>query len=123
MKGILGTKVGMTQVFEKSGRLIPVTVVHVEDNQVISVKTKEKHGYDATLIGFKKTDAKKLSNPQKGLFKKTNTEAHKVLREIRGMQGYEVGQILKANEMFVAGQCVDIQGTTKGHGFTGAIKR
>lgn len=123
MKGILGTKIGMTQIFEKNGRLIPVTIVHVEENQIISIKTKDKDGYDATLLGYKKIDLNKLNSPKKGLFKKTNTEARKILREIRNMTGYQVGQILKAHDVFSVGQCVDIQGTTKGHGFTGAIKR
>ncbi|WP_027124220.1 50S ribosomal protein L3 [Mycoplasmoides pirum] len=123
MKGIFGTKIGMTQIFEKNGRLIPVTILHVEENQVVSIKTKEKDGYDATLLGFKKVDAKKLNNPQKGLFKKTNVEPRKVLQEIRGMTGYSIGQVLKVDELFQQGQCIDVQGTTKGHGFTGAIKR
>lgn len=123
MKGILGKKIGMTQVFEKNGRLIPVTVVHVEPNQVIGVKTKEKDGYDSTVIGFQNVDSKKLNSSKKGFFKKTNTEPKKTIREIRNMHGYEVGNILKVNELFVKGQCVDVQGITKGHGFTGAIKR
>ena len=70
MKGILGTKIGMTQIFEKSGRLIPVTILHVEENQVVSVKTKEKDGYDATLLGFKKIDAKKLILHKEGYLRK-----------------------------------------------------
>ncbi|WP_156940254.1 50S ribosomal protein L3 [Mycoplasmoides alvi] len=123
MKGILGTKVGMTQVFEKNGCLIPVTILHVEENQVVSVKTKEKDGYDSTLIGFKKVSEKKINSPQKGLFKKNNVEPRKILREIRGMTGYSIGQILKITDLFQQGQCIDIQGITKGHGFTGAIKR
>lgn len=123
MKGILGKKIGMTQVFEKNGRLIPVTVVHVEPNQVVGVKTKEKDGYDSTVIGFQNVDSKKLNSSKKGFFKKTNTEPKKTIREIRNMHGYEVGNILKVNELFVKGQCVDVQGITKGHGFTGAIKR
>lgn len=123
MKGILGKKIGMTQVFEKNGRLIPVTVVHVEPNQVVGVKTKEKDGYDSTVIGFQNVDSKKLNSSKKGFFKKTNTEPKKTIREIRNMHGYEVGKILKVNELFVKGQCVDVQGITKGHGFTGAIKR
>ncbi len=123
MKGILGTKIGMTQVFEKTGRLIPVTVLHVEANQVIGTKTKEKDGYDATLLGFSEIDAKKLSKPKQGVFKKTNTAPKKVLQEIRDMSGYEVGQVLKIEDLFKPGQCVDVQGVTKGHGFTGAIKR
>lgn len=123
MKGILGTKIGMTQIFEKSGRLIPVTILHVEENQVVSVKTKEKDGYDATLLGFKKIDAKKINSPQRGLFKKNNLDPRQVLQEIRGMNGYSIGQILKVTDLFQQGQCIDIQGTTKGHGFTGAIKR
>lgn len=123
MKGIFGTKVGMTQVFEENGRLIPVTVVKVEPNQVISVKTKEKDGYDAIQLGFNETHEKNLNKPQLGQFKKTNTNNYKYLEEIRGMVGHNVGDLLKVEDLFQQGQVVDVQAKTKGRGFTGAIKR
>ena len=123
MKGIYGTKIGMTQVFEKNGRLIPVTVLRVDPNQVVGVRSKDKDGYDATLIGFGAIEGKKLSAPARGQFVKRGLQPNRHLREIRGMTGYSVGQTLKVHELFEVGQCVDAQSKTKGHGFTGAIKR
>ncbi|MDC4163265.1 50S ribosomal protein L3 [Mycoplasma sp. T363T] len=123
MKGIFGTKVGMTQVFEENGRLIPVTLVKVEPNQVISVKTKEKDGYDAIQLGFNETHEKNLNKPELGQFKKANSKNYKNLEEIRGMTGHNVGDLLKVEELFQQGQVIDVQAKTKGRGFTGAIKR
>ncbi|MDC4184062.1 50S ribosomal protein L3 [Mycoplasma bradburyae] len=123
MKGIFGTKVGMTQVFEENGRLIPVTLVKVEPNQVISVKTKEKNGYDAIQLGFNETHEKNLNKPELGQFKKANSKNYKNLEEIRGMTGHNVGDLLKVEELFQQGQVIDVQAKTKGRGFTGAIKR
>ena len=124
MKGILGKKVGMTQVFTKEGKLIPVTVVEVEPNVVTQIKTVEKDGYDAIQLA---TDTKreKLSNkPEMGHTKKANTTPKRFLREIRGVNvnDYTLGQTVGV-DIFEAGEIVDVTGTSKGKGFQGVIKR
>ncbi len=124
MKGILGTKVGMTQVFTKNGKLIPVTVIEVEPNVVTQIKTVEKDGYNAVQLGYK-TVRENVSNKAKiGHTKKANTEPKRFLREIRGVNvdDYELGQVIKA-DFFEAGEIVDVSGISKGKGFQGVIKR
>jgi len=124
MKGILGTKVGMTQVFTKNGKLIPVTVIEVEPNVVTQIKTKEKDGYNAVQLGYK-TVRENVSNKAKiGHTKKANTEPKRFLREIRGVNvdDYELGQVIKV-DFFEAGEIVDVSGISKGKGFQGVIKR
>ncbi|MBO5138059.1 MAG: 50S ribosomal protein L3 [Bacilli bacterium] len=124
MKGILGKKIGMTQVFTKEGKLIPVTVIEVEPNVVTQVKTVEKDGYDAIQLGMG-TKREKLSNkPEMGHIKKANTEPKRFLREIRGVNvsEYTLGQTVSAN-LFEEGEIVDVTGTSKGKGFQGVIKR
>ncbi|GAA5414492.1 50S ribosomal protein L3 [Ureaplasma ceti] len=122
MKAILGTKVGMTQVFTTEGKKVPVTVVYVEPNQVLATRTKEKDGYTATQVGYYTVKEHNLNKPELGQFKKVNSEAKRFIRELRGVEGYEVGSAIDCS-IFEAGELVDIQGTTKGHGFTGSIKR
>ena len=122
MKSILGTKVGMTQVFSTTGKKIPVTVVYIEPNNVLSVKTAEKDGYDSVQVGYFSVSDKSLNKPKKGQFKKANSESKRFIRELRGVNGYEVGAKIDCS-IFNVGELVDIQGTTKGHGFTGSIKR
>ena len=124
MKGILGRKVGMTQVFTKSGKLIPVTVVEVEPNVVTQIKTVENDGYDAIQLGF---DTKKEKNATKaniGHAKKAETAPKRFYKEIRGVNvsDYTLGQELTV-ELFNEGEVVDVTGTTKGKGFQGVIKR
>lgn len=124
MKGILGKKIGMTQVFATNGKLIPVTVVSVEPNVVMQVKTNEKDGYDAIQLGFS-TKREKLSNkPEMGHAKKANTAPKRFLKEIRGVEArnYELGQEIKC-DFFENGEVVDVTGTSKGKGFQGVIKR
>ena len=124
MKGILGKKIGMTQVFTKDGKLIPVTVIEVEPNVVTQIKTVEKDGYDAIQLGTD-TIREKLSNkPKMGHTKKANTEPKRFLREIRGVNvnDYELGQVMNVS-VFEAGEMVDVTGTSKGKGFQGVIKR
>lgn len=124
MKGILGKKIGMTQVFTNEGKLIPVTVIEVEPNVVTQVKTVEKDGYDAIQLGMG-TKREKLSNkPEMGHIKKANTEPKRFLREIRGVNvsEYTLGQVVSAN-LFEEGEIVDVTGTSKGKGFQGVIKR
>ena len=124
MKGILGKKIGMTQVFTKEGQLIPVTVIEVEPNVVTQIKTVEKDGYDAIQLGAQ-TIREKLSNkPELGHVKKANTAPKRFLREIRGVNvnDYTLGQTIGV-DIFEAGEIVDVTGTSKGKGFQGVIKR
>ena len=124
MKGILGKKVGMTQVFTKEGKLIPVTVISVTPNVVTQIKTVEKEGYDAIQLGFDTIPEKRSTKPKMGHTKKANTEPKRFLREIRGVDvaNYTLGQVLDAS-VFEAGEIVDVTGTSKGKGFQGVIKR
>ena len=124
MKGILGKKVGMTQVFTKSGKLIPVTVVEVEPNVVTQIKTVEKDGYNAIQLAAV-TVREKISNKAKiGHTNKANTAPKRFLKEIRGVnvEEYTLGQVIDAS-IFKEGEIVDVSGTSKGKGFQGVIKR
>ena len=123
-KGILGRKLGMTQVFAKDGKLIPVTVVEVEPNVVTQIKTTETDGYEAIQLGFE-TKREKLSNKaEKGHVSKANTAPKRFLKEIRGVDvsKYQLGQELTV-EVFEEGEMVDVSGISKGKGFQGVIKR
>lgn len=122
MKTLLGTKVGMTQVFTQEGKTIPTTVIYVEPNKVLDVRTNEKDGYSALQIGYETTKDKNVSKPKKGQFKKAKSESKRIIKEFRNMTGYEIGQEFGV-EIFEQGQKVNVQGKTKGHGFTGSIKR
>ena len=124
MKGILGRKIGMTQVFTKEGKLVPVTVVEVEPNVVTQIKTKEKDGYDAIQLGAFTMKEKNTSRALVGHAKKANTEPKRFYREIRGVNvnDYTLGQVIDAS-LFEAGEMVDIQGVSKGKGYAGPIKR
>ena len=122
-KGILGKKVGMTQVFTENGELVPVTVVEVGTNVVLQVKTVENDGYNAIQLGFDDQRAVNVNKPEQGHAKKANTTPKRFVREIRDVQGdYKVGDEVKA-DLFEAGDIVDVTGTSKGHGFQGNIKR
>ena len=123
-KGILGRKLGMTQVFAKDGKLIPVTVVEVEPNVVTQIKTVETDGYEAIQLGFD-TKREKLSNKaEQGHLAKANTAPKRFLKEIRGVDvsKYQLGQELTV-EVFEEGEMVDVSGISKGKGFQGVIKR
>ncbi len=123
-KGILGRKLGMTQVFSKDGKLIPVTVVEVEPNVVTQIKTTQTDGYDAIQLGFD-TKREKLSNKaQMGHLAKANTTPKRFLKEIRGVDvsKYQLGQELDC-KVFEEGEMVDVTGISKGKGFQGVIKR
>ena len=123
-KGILGRKLGMTQVFSKDGKLIPVTVVEVEPNVVTQIKTVETDGYEAIQLAFD-TKREKLSNKaEKGHLAKAKTAPKRFLKEIRGVDisKYELGQELSV-EVFEEGEMVDVTGISKGKGFQGVIKR
>ena len=123
-KGILGRKIGMTQVFAENGDLIPVTVIEAAPNVVLQKKTIENDGYEAIQLGFEDLREKLASKPQKGHAAKANTAPKRFIREIRGVNltDYEVGQEVKV-DIFAEGEVVDVTGVSKGKGFQGAIKR
>ena len=124
MKGILGRKVGMTEVFSTDGKLIPVTVIEVEPNVVTQVKTVDKDGYDAIQLGAFDKKVKSSNKPEMGHVKKANTQPKRLLKEIRGIDtsSYTLGQVISA-DVFKSGDTVDVTGTSKGKGFQGVIKR
>ena len=123
MKGILGRKAGMTQVFSKDGRLIPVTVVEVEPNVVMQVKTTDKNGYNSIQLGVFEKKEKNTTKAEIGNAKKANTTPKRFLKEIRDYEGsYNVGDAVSV-EVFEKGEIVDVTGTSKGKGFQGVIKR
>lgn len=124
MKGILGRKIGMTQVFTESGKLIPVTVIEVEKNVVTQIKTKENDGYEAIQLGFGNTREKLATKASAGHTAKAKTTPKRFFKEIKGVDinSYSLGQEISA-DIFEAGEIVDVTGTTKGKGFQGVIKR
>ena len=136
MKGILGQKLGMTAIYGELGTQIPVTAVYVGGNKVVGKRTQERDGYTALIVGFGEQKLHRLSKPALGFLKAqgivTDDQAStdttvRHLREFRmngeELEGFEVGQELKAAEMFTLGEKVDVAGTSKGRGFTGVMKR
>ena len=123
-KAIIGKKLGMTQLFAADGKVIPVTVVEAGPCPVVQVKTAEKDGYTAVKLGFGEVSENSLSKPALGQFKKAGVKPQKELKEFRveDVSAYEVGKDVTA-DVFQAGDKVDVTGLTKGHGYTGAIKR
>lgn len=123
-KGILGKKVGMTQIFTESGELIPVTVVEATPNVVLQVKTVETDGYEAIQVGYQDKREVLSNKPAKGHVAKANTAPKRFIKEFKNVElgEYEVGNEIKV-DVFQAGDVVDVTGTTKGKGFQGAIKR
>ena len=123
-KGILGTKVGMTQIFDDAGRLVPVTVISCEPNIVLQKKTVENDGYEAVQLGFRNKRDKLASKPEKGHAAKSGSNPKRYVKEIAGkeMSNFEVGQEIGVN-IFEAGEIIDVTGTSKGKGFQGSIKR
>ena len=124
MKTIIGKKVGMTQIFDESGKVIPVTVIEAGPCVVAQVKTVETDGYNAIQLGFGDVKESKINKPEKGHFAKANIAPKKHLREFRveDVEGITVGTEVKADS-FEIGDKIDVQGTTKGKGFQGVIKR
>ncbi len=121
-KGILGRKIGMTQVFTEKGNLIPVTVVEAAPNVVLQKKTVETDGYEAIQLGFDNLKENRANKPQKGHVGKANTAPKRYIRELRGTSELEVGQEVKVN-VFVEGETVDVTAISRGKGFQGVIKR
>ncbi len=124
MKGILGRKIGMTQVFDQDGKLTPVTVVEVTANVVTQIKTKATDGYDAIQLGFDTKREKLATKASVGHTNKANTTPKRFFKEIRGVnvEDYTLGQEITA-DIFTRGEVIDVTGTTKGKGFQGVIKR
>ena len=123
-KGLIGKKIGMTQIFDEKGNVIPVTVIEAGPCVVAQVKTEDNDGYNAVQLGFGDVKDKHITKPEKGHFAKAKLTAKKHLREFRldSIEGIKVGDELKA-DVFEAGEKVDVQGTSKGKGFQGVIKR
>jgi large subunit ribosomal protein L3 len=123
-KGILGRKIGMTQVFAENGDLIPVTVIEAAPNVVLQKKTVEVDGYEAIQLGFEDKREKLSNKPAKGHVAKANTAPKRFIRELRNVNlaDYEIGQEVRV-DVFAEGDVVDVTGTTKGKGFQGVIKR
>lgn len=123
-KGIIGKKVGMTQIFDQQGKVIPVTVVEAGPCAVVQKKTLENDGYDAIQLGFDDLKASRVNRPKMGHFRKADAAPKRFLREFRfdDCSGFELGKIVKV-DVFEAGDFVDVCGTSKGKGFAGTIKR
>lgn len=122
MKGILGKKLGMTQIYSNHGRSLPVTVIGIEKNIVTKILTKEKNGYEALQLSTFEKKEKHTSKAMIHHFKKANTTPKHFVKEIHNMVGYKLGQEVKA-DIFKSGELVDITGISKGKGFAGTIKR
>jgi len=123
-KAILGTKIGMTQIFDEEGKIVPVTVILAGPCTVVQKKTVETDGYEAVQVGYGEVKEKNLNKPQKGHFAKADTAANKYLREFRldDVSALNVGDEIKA-DVFEAGEKIDVTGTSKGKGFAGPMKR
>lgn len=123
-KGIIGKKIGMTQIFDKTGKIVPVTVVEAGPCVVVQKKTLDNDGYQAVQIGFGDVKAQRVNKPMKGHFDKADAAYKRTLKEFRleNCDGINVGDVLKA-DTFTAGDIVDVSGTSKGKGFQGTIKR
>lgn len=123
-KGILGRKLGMTQIFDENGKIIPVTVIEAGPCVVVQKKTVEKDGYDAIQVGFDDIREKLVNKPKKGHFAKAGASLKRFVKEFRleDTSSYEVGQEIKA-DVFAAGEKIDVSGISKGKGFQGTIKR
>ncbi len=125
MSGLIGTKIGMTQVFGADGELMPVTVVLAGPCTVVAVRTRERHGYEAIQLGFGTRKEKRISKAVRGHMAKSSRSNYAALAEVRveDSSGYEVGQAIKVSEVFSEGDMVDVSGTSKGKGFAGVMKR
>ncbi len=124
-KFILGKKLGMTQIFDDNGTVIPVTVIQAGPCAVVQKKTVENDGYTALKLGFEEVSEKKLNKPEKGLFAKVKVTSRRHLKEFRtdDINKYEVGQEIKVTDMFASGDKIDVSGISKGKGFQGVIRR
>jgi large subunit ribosomal protein L3 len=124
MPGILGKKLGMTNIFNAEGDLVPVTIINADPCKIISIKTKEKDGYNAVQLGYGERKEKNISKPVLGQYKKNNLKPALALREFKGfdMNTLKIGDEIKV-EMFSEGELIKVRGTTKGKGFQGVMRR
>ena len=124
MKSIIGRKIGMTSVFDKTGLMIPVSVVEVLTNVVLLKRTKERDGYEALQIGYEDKKPQRATKSELGIAEKAHTVPHYVYRELKGEEiyGHEVGDSIDCS-IFKAGELVDVTGVSKGRGFAGMVKR
>ncbi|WP_342252564.1 50S ribosomal protein L3 [Spiroplasma endosymbiont of Amphibalanus improvisus] len=122
MKGILGRKIGMSQLFTEEGILIPVTFIEATPNIVVQVKNKEKDGYNALKLGFEEKRKELVNKPDAGQFKKSKTTSKRFMKEFKNMTGYELGAKVDVS-IFEAGDFIDAAAISKGKGFAGSIKR
>ncbi|MDQ7800155.1 MAG: 50S ribosomal protein L3 [Armatimonadota bacterium] len=124
MAAILGRKVGMTQVFDAQGNLVPVTLVEAQPNVVVGVRTPERDGYRAVQLGFEEVPERRVNRPLRGVFRRAGVSPRRVIREVRLPEGedYQVGQEISVT-VFREGDRVAVTGTSKGKGFAGAMKR
>jgi large subunit ribosomal protein L3 len=120
--GLLGKKLGMTQVYNEEGRLIPVTVVEAGPCRVVEIRTRERNGYEAVQVSFQETQSRRLTKPELGHLKKTNTPPSRHLQEFKKTGEVQTGQVLKA-DLFQKGEWVDVEGVSKGKGYQGVVKR
>jgi large subunit ribosomal protein L3 len=125
MKGIIGKKLGMTHIFDEKGEMIPVTVIQTTPSQVIQKKTVETDGYNSLQLGFLEKKKSRVTKPLLGHFKKAGEKAYYFVRELKfdDIAKFEVGQEVKAADVFAEGEIVDVMGTSKGKGFQGTMKR
>jgi large subunit ribosomal protein L3 len=125
MTGLIGRKVGMTQFYNAQGNVIPVTIIQTGPCVVVQKKESRKDGYDAVQVGFGSKKNQRVNKPERGHMAKAGKGAFEVLKEFRfnDVSQYEVGQEIKVTDMFKAGDRIDVSGNSKGHGFTGVIKR
>jgi large subunit ribosomal protein L3 len=125
MTGLIGKKIGMTQFYNANGNVVPVTLIQTGPCVVVQKKESAKDGYTALQVGFGRKKSQRVNKPEQGHMAKAGKGAFEVLKEFRldDVSQYEVGQEIKAGDLFKAGDRVDVSGTSKGHGFTGVIKR
>ncbi len=127
MKGLIGKKVGMTQVFNDEGNVVPVTVIDVTSLEVVGHRTLEKDQYTAVILGFKDAKEKHLTRAEAGSFKKAGARAKRIVREFRveaaELANYKIGEQVKVDSLFKKGELVDVTGITKGRGYQGVVKR
>ena len=127
MKGLIGKKVGMTQIFDEEGSAVPVTVIDITSCEVVGKRTQEKDEYTAVVLGFGDAKEKHLSLAQVGSFKKAGAKPKRVVKEFRvsaeELAQFNVGDVVKVDTLFKKGELVDVQGVTKGRGYQGVMKR
>jgi len=125
MMGLLGRKLGMTQIFDEQGNAIPVTVLEVGPCDIVQIKTVERDGYNALQLGFDEKPEKKAKRPELGHFKRAGVAPKRFVKEVRveDVSSFQVGQTLKVNDVFQVGDFVDVTGKSKGKGFAGVMKR